>query len=168
MQVGGDDKLGMQVIPLKLLSPHEPKVFTLDLVNSLDLKDHHNRKRRGKLVVELTFDPFKYGSDSFKGLEDESNSVGNGSGDESVSGAGALLVSIIAAKDVEGENHTNPFVQVLFRGERRKTKTIKKNRNPRWNEHFEFMIEEVPLHEKLRVEIFSKKRTFGFQRKCAK
>ncbi|KAH9621047.1 hypothetical protein KSS87_022685 [Heliosperma pusillum] len=164
-KVGGDDKIGMQVIPLKQLTPHEPRTFTLDLLHSLDMKDHHNKKRRGKVVVELTFDPFKLESDSFKGPEDEPNSTGNASGDESICEAGALLVTVISAKDIEGEHHTNPYVQILFRGERRKTKTIKKNRNPRWTEHFEFMIEEAPLRERLHVEIYSKKRTFGFQRK---
>ena len=45
------------------------------------------------------------------------------------------------------------------------SQTIKKNRNPRWDEHFSYMIDEPPLQEKLHVEVFSKHRTFGFMRK---
>lgn len=169
-KIGAHDKLGMQLIPLKQLTPHEPKLFTLDLLKSFDKSDSHNGKPRGQLVVELTFDPFKLESDSFKGSGDvpmqDQSSIDKELAKVSVSSeGGALLVSIISAKEVEGERHTNPYAQIIFRGEKKRTKTIKKNRNPRWDEHFSFMIDEPPLNEKLRVEIFSKRRNFGFTRR---
>lgn len=167
---GGHDKLGMQVVPLNQLTPHETKLFTLDLLKSFDMNASPERKPRGQLVVELTFDPFKLESDSFKAPGDElmrkQSSIDKELADASVScEGGVLLVTVISAKDVEGEHHTNPYVQIMFRGETKKTRKIKKNRNPRWDEHFSFMIDEPPLHEKLRVEILSKRRSYGFTRK---
>ncbi|KNA15372.1 hypothetical protein SOVF_098840 [Spinacia oleracea] len=167
---GGHDKLGMQAVPLSQLTPHETKLFTLDLLKSFDIDDSPDKKPRGQLVVELTFDPFKLESDSFGTPRDEltrKQSIMDRESDHaSVSNQdGVLLVSVISAKDVEGEHHTNPYVQIMFAGEKKKTKTIKKSRNPRWDEHFSFIIDEAPLHGKLCVEIFSKRRTFGFTRK---
>ncbi|XP_010689952.2 synaptotagmin-3 isoform X1 [Beta vulgaris subsp. vulgaris] len=168
---GGHDNLGMQIVPLKQLTPHEPKLFTLDLLKSFDMKDTHDGKSRGQLMVELTFDPFKLESDSFKGPEDEpmmrkQSSMEKAIDDASVScEGGALLVSVISAKEVEGEHHTNPYAQILFRGEKKKTKTIKNTRRPRWDEQFSYMLDEPPLHEKMRIEILSKRRSFGFMRK---
>lgn len=168
-KVGEDDKIGMQLVPLKELTPNEPKKFTLDLLKNTNMNDPHNKKPRGALEVELTFDPFKLESDSFKGLGTFSQkqvSVDRTLADELLSEAGLLSVTVVGAEDLEAvKYHTNPYAQILFRGERRKTTTVKKNRDPRWNEDFEFMVEEPPLNEKLRVEVFSKRRTFGFSKK---
>lgn len=168
-KVGEDDKIGMQLVPLKELTPNEPKKFTLDLLKNTNMNDPHNKKPRGTLEVELTFDPFKLESDSFKGLGTFSQkqvSVDRTLADELLSEAGLLSVTVVGAEDLEAvKYHTNPYAQILFRGERRKTTTVKKNRDPRWNEDFEFMVEEPPLNEKLRVEVFSKRRTFGFSKK---
>lgn len=168
-KVGEDDKIGMQLVPLKELTPNEPKKFTLDLLKNTNMNDPHNKKPRGALEVELTFDPFKLESDSFKGLGTFSQkqvSVDRTLADELLSEAGLLSVTVVGAEDLEAvKYHTNPYAQILFRGERRKTMTVKKNRDPRWNEDFEFMVEEPPLNEKLRVEVFSKRRTFGFSKK---
>lgn len=160
-KVGGHDRIGMQLVPLKLLTPNETKEFTLDLVKNTNINDPQNKKRRGKLVVELTYVHFK--TDSFK-------SNGNGNGFESkecegsrspdegaLGGAGLLLVMIQAAEDVEGKHHSNPYVLIRFRGEKRKTKMIKKTRDPIWNEEFQFMLEEPPLHEKIYIEVLSKR-----------
>ncbi|KAL2937502.1 Synaptotagmin-3 [Bienertia sinuspersici] len=158
-KIGGDDSLGMQLVPLKQLTPHETTSFTLDLLKSFDdVNDSHNSKPRGQLVVELTFDPFKLESDSFKGSGDgqmsRENSIERAIADASVScEGGALLVSVISAKDIEGEHNTNPYAQIIFSGEKKKTKTIKKNRNPRWDENFSFMLDEAPLQEKLRESL---------------
>lgn len=168
-KVGEDDKIGMQLVPLKELTPNEPKKFTLDLLKNTNMNDPHNKKPRGTLEVELTFDPFKLESDSFKGLGTFSQkqvSMDRTLADELLSEAGLLSVTVVGAEDLETvKYHTNPYAQILFRGERRKTTTVKKNRDPRWNEDFEFMVEEPPLNEKLRVEVFSKRRTFGFSKK---
>uniref|UniRef100_A0A803M6C6 Uncharacterized protein n=1 Tax=Chenopodium quinoa TaxID=63459 RepID=A0A803M6C6_CHEQI len=123
---GGDDKLGMQVVPLNQLTPHEAKVFTLDLLKSFDVNDSPDKKPRGQLVVELTFDPFKLESESFAAPGDEmmskQNSLSKSLSNASItSEGGALLVSVISAKDVEGEHHTNPYAQIVFRGEKKKT-----------------------------------------------
>nr|CAB3471224.1 unnamed protein product [Digitaria exilis] len=119
------DKLGMQVIPLRLLTPYESKLFTLDLVRSMNPNDLKNRKNRGKLIVELTFDPFREDSSrsSSVALDGEGNTSVRREGDGESSG-GVLLVSVENAEDVEGKQHTNPYAEVLFRGERKKTKVM--------------------------------------------
>ena len=115
------DKLGMQVIPLRLLTPYESKLFTLDLVRSMNPNDPHNKKNRGQLIVELTFDPFREdNSRTSVALDGEGNaSIREGNSESS---GGVLLVSVENAEDVEGKQHTNPYAEVLFRGERKKTK----------------------------------------------
>lgn len=111
----------MQVVPLRLLSPHETTAFNLDLLKSLDPNDVHNRKNRGKLVVELTFDPFKEDDWSME----RKNSIQTGvDGDELASTGGVLLVTIESAQDVEGKKQTNPYVEVVLKGEKKKTKVL--------------------------------------------
>jgi hypothetical protein len=39
---------------------------------------------------------------------------------------------------------------------------MKKTRQPRWNEEFQFMLEEPPLHEKIHIEVISKRKNFSF------
>ena len=60
--------MGMNVIPLKEVSPEEPKRFTLDLLKNMDPNDVQNEKSRGQIVVELTYKPFKE-EDLGKGFE---------------------------------------------------------------------------------------------------
>lgn len=168
-KVGGHDRLGMQLVPLKQLIPQETKEFTLDLLKSSNPSDAHTKKPRGKLVVELTFDPFKYDNTSFKSFYDKlakkESVVGCTSFDASLSEAGVLLVTIVGAEEVDGEHHTNPYCQILFRGEKKKTKMLRKTRSPRWNEEFQFMMDELPMNEKIRIEVLSKRRHLAFWRK---
>lgn len=125
-QVGGHDKLGMQLVPLKLLRPNEAKEFKLELLKSSSISESQNQKKRGQLEVELNFVPFK--EESFKigepvdrfGRKESGNN--RASDNEKVSGAGLLSVIIQGAEDVEGERHNNPYAFVLFRGEHKKTK----------------------------------------------
>ncbi|XP_077229300.1 synaptotagmin-3-like [Tasmannia lanceolata] len=163
-KVGTHDKLGMQVVPLSLLAPHETKTFTLDLLKNMNPNDPHNKIKRGKIMVELTFDPFKEDNDRFSGSLDGDE---NGSGSKRVLGniaskGGLLLVVVQGAEDVEGRHHTNPYALILFRGEKKRTKVIKKSRDPRWNEEFQFMLEEAPLDDKIHIEVMSKRKGFNF------
>ncbi|KAJ0970483.1 hypothetical protein J5N97_023360 [Dioscorea zingiberensis] len=161
-KVKAHDKLGMQVVPLSLLTPYETKEFTLDLLKNMNPNDPHNKRNRGKIVLELTFDPFKEEHDRFSGYLDESKHVSiRRFSNELSSNGGVLSVTIESAKDVEGRHHNNPYALVIFRGEQKKTKVIKKSRNPRWNEGFQFMLEEAPMDEKIRIEVMSKRRGFN-------
>ncbi|XP_043702760.1 synaptotagmin-3-like [Telopea speciosissima] len=168
-KVGSHDKLGMQVVPLKLLSPHEAKEFTLDLLKNVNPNDPQNKKRRGQIMVELTFKPFIEDIDRFNGPLDGSmkkESMRRRAQDEVVSnGPGVILVTVRGAVDVEGKDHNNPYARILFRGERRKTKMLKKTRDPSWNEEFQFMLEEVPINEKIHIEVMSKRSGFSFRHK---
>ncbi|XP_047336317.1 synaptotagmin-3-like [Impatiens glandulifera] len=162
-KIGTHDKLGMQVIALKSLDPNERKEFTLDLQKTMNPNDPHNKKQRGQITVELTLMPFKKDDHTRK---DES--FGNDIDEQKqISGMGLLLLTVIGAKEVEGNHHKNPYALVLFRGEERKTKSIKKTRNPNWNQEFEFMLEEAPLKEKMRIEVLSKRGGISFRSKIS-
>ncbi|TKY75495.1 Synaptotagmin-1 protein [Spatholobus suberectus] len=70
-------------------------------------------------------------------------------------GGGLLVVIIHEGQDIEGKYHTNPHVRLIFRGEEKRTKSMKKNRDPRWEEEFQFLVEEPPTKDKLHVEVVS-------------
>ncbi|KAE8716744.1 Synaptotagmin-3 [Hibiscus syriacus] len=157
-RVGKHDKMGMNVVPLKELTPDEPKVLTLELLKNMDLNDAENKKSHGQLEVELTYKPFK--EDEIPKSFDESKSLQRAP-DTTPDGGGVLVVVIHEAQDVEGKHHTNPYVTVLFRGEKKKTKHVKKNRDPRWEEEFTFMLDEPPVNDKLHVEVLSSSSGIG-------
>lgn len=125
LQVGTHDKLGMQIVPLRLLTPHETKGFTLNLVKNTNPNDSQNKKWRGELVVELTFKPFKEDNEQFSGPLNgcgTMENVGMTSEDMSLHRAGLLLVLLQGAEDVEGKHHNNPYALITFGGEQKKTK----------------------------------------------
>ncbi|KAF9622821.1 hypothetical protein IFM89_034056 [Coptis chinensis] len=157
-QVGKHDKMGMNVIPLKDLTPDETKVLTHDLLKNMDPNDIQNEKSRGQIVLEVTYKPFKE-EDIPKDFED-SNEVDKAP-EGTPSGGGLLVVIIHEAEDVEGKHHTNPYVRILFKGEEKKTKHIKKNRDPRWEEEFTFMLEEPPVNERMHLEVISASSRMG-------
>ncbi|KAG6709254.1 hypothetical protein I3842_06G122700 [Carya illinoinensis] len=151
-QVGKHDKMGMTVVPLKELSPEELKVMTLDLLRNMDLNDVSNDKSRGQLLVELTYKPFKE-EDLTKGFEETMTVQKAPEG--TPAGGGVLVVIVHEAQDVEGKHHTNPYVRILFRGEEKRTKHVKKNRDPRWEEEFSFPLDEPPINDRMHVEVVS-------------
>ncbi|CAN0909227.1 SYT3 [Linum grandiflorum] len=164
-KVGAHDTLGMQVVPLKTITPQEPKHLTLDLLKSTGASDPRDKRQRGQLMIELTLVPFKEDS-SLSGHSRKASGKENQpyiDVDDSLNGPSLLSVRVQSAVDVEGHNHNNPYATVLFRGERRKTKMIRKARNPRWNEEFEFMMDHPPLREKIRIEVLSKRTGFSFR-----
>ncbi|KAG9442690.1 hypothetical protein H6P81_018544 [Aristolochia fimbriata] len=162
-QVGRHDKMGMNAIPLKELTPEETKTMTLELLKTMDANDAQNEKSRGQLVLELTYKPFKE-DELAKEYSEDANAVEKAP-DGTPSGGGLLVIIIHEAQDVEGKHHTNPYVRILFRGDERKTKHIKKNRDPRWEEEFTFMLEEPPTNDKLHVEVVSRPPSIGIHSK---
>uniref|UniRef100_A0A0D6R6Y7 C2 domain-containing protein n=1 Tax=Araucaria cunninghamii TaxID=56994 RepID=A0A0D6R6Y7_ARACU len=125
----------------------------------MDPNDPHNKKPRGQISVELTYSPFR----EDENVDDIGGTVDKGS--EITEGGGLLVVTAHAAEDVEGKRHTNPYVQLIFMGEKKKTKPLKKNRDPRWEQDFEFMLDEAPVNEKLHVDVISKGMGFTLHRK---
>lgn len=135
-KVGGHDRIGMQLVPLKKLTPLEMKEFKLDLLKDTNVAtDFQSKKQRGQLVVELKFVPFKEERGRFSGpldlLEPKENGINQvssssdyGTNGSTLSGAGLLSVMIQGAEDVEGRCHNNPYALILFRGEKKKT-TVK-------------------------------------------
>ncbi|KAI3791773.1 hypothetical protein L2E82_05636 [Cichorium intybus] len=165
-KVGVHDKLGMQVIPLNLLTPHEKKEFTMELVKNMNPNDARNKKPRGSITVELNFVPFVEDTMGFNGPIDlfmRKETIPKTLGSEYVNRAGLLVVTVIAAKDVDGKRHNNPFALIVFKGEKRKTKVLKKTRNPYWNEEFQFMLDEAPLEEAIHIEVISKRKNRAFR-----
>ncbi|CAN1258119.1 SYT3 [Linum perenne] len=158
-KVGAHDTLGMQVVPLKTMTPQEPKHLTLDLLKNINSPYPRDNKKRGQIVIELTLVHFKEDS-SLKGSGKENKPS---SDDDSLYGPSLLSIRVQSADDVEGHNHSNPYAAVLFKGERKRTKMIRKTRHPRWNEEFQFMMEQPPLREKIRIEVLSKRTGFRFR-----
>ncbi|KAL2346043.1 hypothetical protein Fmac_000043 [Flemingia macrophylla] len=153
-QVGKHDKMGMNRIPLKEVVPDEPKFFTVDLLKNMKPNDAQNEKSRGQVVLELTYKPFKE-EELAKGLSfDRAQSLVKAP-EGTPPGGGLLVVIVHEAQDVEGKYHTNPHVRLIFKGEERRTKIMKKNRDPRWGEEFQFLVEEPPASDKLHVEVVS-------------
>ncbi|CAM6123407.1 unnamed protein product [Calypogeia fissa] len=157
-KIGAHEKMGMQVIPLTDLVPEETKTMTLDLRKTMDDNDPANQKQRGNITLELSYKPFK---------EDEMADIKEGDEDEELDkapegvpeGGGLLVVIIHEAEEVEGKHHTNPFVRIVFKGDEKRTKPIKKNRDPRWEHRFEWVLDEPPVNDRLHVEVMSK--SFG-------
>ncbi|GKV34146.1 hypothetical protein SLEP1_g42555 [Rubroshorea leprosula] len=170
-KVGAHDRLGMQLVPLKLLTPSETKEFNLDLLKNTSItSEPHDKKQRGNITVELTYVPFKEDSIKLDGSLDKryervESGIDKSSDEEVLSGAGLLSVMVRGAEDVEGEHHNNPYVLVLFRGEVKRTKRLRKTRDPLWNEEFQFMLEEPPLHDKILIKVMSKTRGINFRPK---
>lgn len=111
----------MNVIPLKDLTPDEPKVVTLNLLKTMEPNDPENEKSRGELVVEVLYKPFK--EDELPHNVEDPNAIEKAP--EGTPASGGLLVIIIhEAEDVEGKHHTNPYARLIFKGEERKTKVL--------------------------------------------
>ncbi|CAJ1972977.1 unnamed protein product [Sphenostylis stenocarpa] len=151
-QVGKHDKMGMNMIPLKGLQPEEPKVFTLELLKNMNPKDAQNEKSRGQIIMELTYKPFR--KEELAKTFERAQTVQKPP-EGTPPGGGLLVVIIHEAQDVEGKYHTNPHVRLIFKGEERRTKIIKKNRDPRWEEEFQFLVDEPPTNDKIHVEVVS-------------
>ncbi|TYJ99547.1 synaptotagmin-1-like [Cucumis melo var. makuwa] len=157
-KIGKHDKMGINVVPLKDLPPDEVKVLTLPLLKKTDSDGVENEKDRGQVVVELKYKPFKE-DEIPKGFE-EMHAVPKAP-DGTPAGGGLLVVIIHEAEDVEGKHHTNPFVRIYFRGDKRKTKRVKKNRDPRWEEEFAFPLDEPPTNDKVHIEVISTSSKIG-------
>ncbi|KAL0799837.1 hypothetical protein Bca101_055012 [Brassica carinata] len=157
-QVGKHDKIGMNVILLKDLTPEEPKLMTLELLKSMEPNEPVSEKSRGQLVVEVEYKPFK--EDDIPDNLDDPNAVEKAP-EGTPSGGGLLVVIVHEAEDLEGKYHTNPSVRLMFKGEERKTKRVKKNREPRWDEDFQFPLDEPPINDKLHVEVISTTSRIG-------
>ncbi|XP_009804435.1 synaptotagmin-1 [Nicotiana tabacum] len=157
-QIGKHDKMGMNVIPLKDLTPDESKTMTLDLLKNMDSNDTQNDKDRGQIMVELTYKPFK--EDQIPKEFEESDAVQKVP-EGTPPGGGVLMITVHEAQDVEGKHHTNPYVRIIFKGEEKKTKQVKKNRDPRWGEDFTFVLEEPPVNDRLHLEVVSTSTRIG-------
>ncbi|PKA62585.1 Synaptotagmin-2 [Apostasia shenzhenica] len=162
-KVGKHEKMGLNAIRLKDLTPDEPKLVTLDLLKNLNPNDVQNEKSRGQLVVEVTYKPFK--EDELPTKVTENVNVVEKAPEGTPSGGGLLVVTVHEAQDLEGKHHTNPYVRLIFRGEEKKTKHIKKSRDPRWEEEFQFFCEDPPINDKIRVEVLSRPPSIGIHSK---
>ncbi|XP_047325567.1 synaptotagmin-2-like [Impatiens glandulifera] len=157
-QVGKHDKMGMNLIPLKELEPEQTKEMTLELLKNADPNDVQNEKSRGQIVVEVMYKPFK--EDEIPKDDDNLDDVQKAP--EGTPDSGGLLVVIVhEGQDLEGKHHTNPQVRLLFKGDEKRTKTVKKNRDPRWDEEFQFMLEEPPTNDRIHVEVVSTSSRMG-------
>ncbi|KAI7736750.1 hypothetical protein M8C21_014394, partial [Ambrosia artemisiifolia] len=152
-KVGSHDRLGMQMVPLKVLRPNETMALTLDLLKNTNIADPHKKRQRGQIMLEMTYAPFKENNDVLSGplspVVNGEHDVGFGGG--TPSGSGVLLVTVQGAEDVEGDHHNNPYAMV-----------IKRTRDPKWNEEFQFMLEEPPIQDKIHIQIMSRRMHMSF------
>ncbi|CAN6485295.1 unnamed protein product [Victoria cruziana] len=155
--------MGMNVVPLKDLPEDELKTLTLELLKNMDPNDRQNDKGRGQITLDVTYKPFK-AEDLANEFSEETGTV-ESAPEGTPAGGGLLVIVIHEAQDLEGKHHTNPYVRLLFKGEERKTKHIKKNRDPRWEEEFTFTLEEPPTNERIHVEVFSRPPSIGLHSK---
>ncbi|KAI7734042.1 hypothetical protein M8C21_026559 [Ambrosia artemisiifolia] len=158
-QVGKHDKMGMNVVPLKEITPEEPRVMTLELLKNMDPNDPQNEKSRGQIMIELEYKPFK--DDHVPADADGDEKMIEKAPEGTPEGGGLLVVIIHQAEDLEGKHHTNPSVRVLFRGEEKKTKSLKKNRDPRWDEEFSYTLEDPPTNDRMHFEVVSTSSRLG-------
>ncbi|KAJ8499144.1 hypothetical protein OPV22_009696 [Ensete ventricosum] len=162
-KVGKHERMGMNVIQLNELTPDEPKTLTLNLLKNHESRDVRSDESHGHIVVEVTYKPFKE-EDISKDISENADDVED-SPDYGPSGGGLLVLIVHEAHDLEGKHHINPYARIIFRGETRKTKHIKNNRDPRWEEEFQFVCEEPPVDDKMQVEVLSKAPTIGIYSK---
>ncbi|WOG97761.1 hypothetical protein DCAR_0417102 [Daucus carota subsp. sativus] len=156
-KVGKHEKMGMNVIHLKDLTPEETKVLILDLLKNMDPDSVQNEKPQGQLVVEAMYKPF----DDEERPPDSEDSEVQKAPDGTPAGGGLLVVIVHEGQDLEGKHHTNPSVRLLFRGEEKRTKVVKKNRDPKWDEEFQFMLDEPPSDDRIHVEVVSTSKRMG-------
>ncbi|CAN1775839.1 SYT3, partial [Linum perenne] len=172
-KIGKHGNIGVQLVPLNLLAPNKKKEFTLELMKTTNHAYNELRKKkyRGKLVVELTFSLFREDNDNASRQSDDAASTDSkGSRDDYCrvgdnTRGGLLVVTVLGAENVEGHHHNNPYALVAFRGEEKRTKMMKKTRDPKWNEEFQFVLESSPVKEKIYIEVLSKRAGFGFRPK---
>uniref|UniRef100_A0A8C2JZ59 Dysferlin, limb girdle muscular dystrophy 2B (autosomal recessive) n=1 Tax=Cyprinus carpio TaxID=7962 RepID=A0A8C2JZ59_CYPCA len=68
-----------------------------------------------------------------------------------------LLQRATNLRNVEkGERHSDPLASITFRGTKKKTKVIKNNVNPVWNEGFEWDLKGVPLESAAELHVVVK------------
>lgn len=111
--------MGINVIPLNSITPEVPKTLMVNLLRNMDPNDVQNDKSRGQVILEVTYKPFK-GVDIEKEVTDNSGMLEKAP-EGTLSGGGLPLV-IHEAQDLEGKHHTNTYVRLLFKAEKRKTK----------------------------------------------
>ncbi|KAF6170331.1 hypothetical protein GIB67_043021 [Kingdonia uniflora] len=69
---------------------------------------------------------------------------------------GLLVIIVHEAYNIVGKYTTKDlYAQFSFRREWRETKHVKKDRNPKWEEEFSFLLEEAPVNDKLSVQVIS-------------
>lgn len=119
LQVGSHDKMGVNIVHLKDLTPEEPKVLTLDLLKNLNRDDPQNEKSRGQLVLEVMYKAF---SDEQMPANFEESKEVQTAPEGTPEGGGLFVVIVHEAQDLEGKHHTNPSVRLIFRGEEKRTK----------------------------------------------
>ncbi|XP_057464791.1 protein QUIRKY-like [Actinidia eriantha] len=74
-----------------------------------------------------------------------------------------LIVDVVGARDLlpkDGQGSSSPYVVVDFDGHKKRTSTVCRDLNPKWNESLEFEVSD-PMRmddEELEIEVFNDKR----------
>eukprot|EP00850_Spirogloea_muscicola_P011295 SM000069S20732 [mRNA] locus=s69:489857:492043:+ [translate_table: standard] len=122
----------------------------------------------GSLQVKLTFEQFETVDQLW---QQEHPSLANpffGSGE--ASGSGLLLVHVIEGLNLQlpKGHHQKVYCRVHAKGEMHKTRAQKGVQDPKWDEEFEFLLEQ-PLEGPISFEVYQKSRQvlyLGGHRRC--
>nr|XP_043625938.1 synaptotagmin-2-like [Erigeron canadensis] len=130
------DILGWKDVPLKDFMPDESKTLTVDL-----LADGGKHLAQCQVMLEVMYRPYSYDKIpiEIEGVER------------------SLKVIIHKGEDLKGNNHTNPSVRLLFRGEEKETKSVSRSSSPIWRSEFWYSLEKqkLPINELLHLEVVS-------------
>ncbi|GJX87822.1 C2 domain-containing protein [Tanacetum coccineum] len=123
-------------------------------IRSVTLNDthnvyHKNRVTGAKIMLEMVYNPVT----CYTAFEDvcpvPKASIGT------PQGGGLLVVIVHYGHNLREKHHHNPYISLLFRGESRRTMSIKNVAYPKWEEEFTFILEEPPTNEELHLEVIS-------------
>eukprot|EP00245_Coleochaete_scutata_P005270 TRINITY_DN18704_c0_g1_i1.p1 TRINITY_DN18704_c0_g1~~TRINITY_DN18704_c0_g1_i1.p1 ORF type:complete len:540 (+),score=131.63 TRINITY_DN18704_c0_g1_i1:106-1725(+) len=154
--VSSHNEMGVTSYALKSLVPEVPMEVWLPIKKSLTPDDPANLKARGEILVSLNYKPFRDDDDgAFSGGEE---GPGSPKSPKDPNGAGLLRVILHEGSELEGKSHAtpNPYVKIRLGTDERKTKVIKKNSDPEWEEEFEFSLEKPPVGDQLHIQVLSK------------
>nr|GEY20607.1 retrotransposon protein, putative, Ty1-copia subclass [Tanacetum cinerariifolium] len=140
--------VGMASLLLANLIPEYQELHDLYIFNV-----EYSSSIMGNIVIEVVFKPLAH--DKIPYTQIEYTSAVHKALARTPKGGGVLVVIVHEARSLQGKNHMNPSVSMLFRGMSRKTKTMMNNKDPIWEEVLTFMSKQPPINETLHLKVIS-------------
>ncbi|PWA85450.1 C2 domain-containing protein [Artemisia annua] len=145
--------VGMAFLLLENLTPEYQELLDLYIFNV-----EYRSSIMGNIVIEVVFKPLAHGQIPY--TQTEYTSAIHKALARTLKGGGVLVVIVHEARSLQGMNHMNPHVLMLFKDISMKTKTMTNNKDPIWEEVFTFMSEQPPTNETLQLKVISSPMRF--------